>query len=60
MYKRQGITGWARVQYRYGNSSEDSKVKLEYDLYYVKHVGALLDFRIILQTIQVMLLFKGQ
>ena len=55
MYKRQ-----AQVQYRYGNSSEDSKIKLEYDLYYVKHVGALLDFRIILQTIQVMLLFKGQ
>ena len=57
---RPGITGWAQVQYRYGNTSEDSKVKLEYDLYYVKHVGALLDFRIILQTVQVMLLLKGQ
>jgi lipopolysaccharide/colanic/teichoic acid biosynthesis glycosyltransferase len=57
---KPGITGWAQVQYRYGNSSNDAKVKLEYDLYYVKHVSALLDLRIILQTIQVMLLFKGQ
>ena len=57
---RPGITGWAQVQYRYGNTSEDSKVKLEYDLYYVKHISVLLDLRIILQTIQVMLLFKGQ
>jgi exopolysaccharide biosynthesis polyprenyl glycosylphosphotransferase len=57
---RPGITGWAQVQYGYGNSSNDAKVKLEYDLYYVKHVSALLDLRIILQTIQVMLLFKGQ
>jgi exopolysaccharide biosynthesis polyprenyl glycosylphosphotransferase len=57
---RPGITGWAQVQYRYGNTSEDAKIKLEYDLYYVKHIGALLDFRIVLRTIQVMLLFKGQ
>ncbi len=57
---RPGITGWAQVQFRYGNTSEDAKVKLEYDLYYVKHIGALLDLRIVLQTIQVMLLFKGQ
>jgi len=57
---RPGITGWAQVQYRYANSVEDSKIKLEYDLYYVKHVGALLDLRIIMRTIQVMLLFKGQ
>jgi len=57
---RPGITGWAQVEYRYGNSSDDSKVKLEYDLFYVKHVSVLLDLRILLQTIQVMLLFKGQ
>jgi len=57
---RPGITGWAQVQYRYANSVEDSKIKQEYDLYYVKHVGALLVLRIIMRTIQVMLLFKGQ
>lgn len=57
---RPGITGWAQVRYRYGNTSEDARIKLEYDLYYVKHVGALLDLRIVLRTIQVILLFKGQ
>ena len=57
---RPGITGWAQVQHRYASSVEDSKTKLEYDLYYVKHVGALLDLRIVLRTIPVMLLFKGQ
>ena len=57
---RPGITGWAQVEYRYGNSSEDSKVKLEYDLFYVKHVSILLDLRIFLQTIQVMLMLRGQ
>ena len=56
---RPGLTGWAQVQYRYGNSDDDARVKLEYDLYYVKHASFLLDLRITLQTIAVMLLFKG-
>ncbi len=57
---RPGITGWAQVQHRYASSVEEAKTKLEYDLYYVKHIGALLDLRIVLRTIPVMLLFKGQ
>lgn len=56
---RPGLSGWAQVQYRYGNTADDSRVKLEYDLYYVKHAGFLLDLRIALQTIGVMLAFKG-
>jgi exopolysaccharide biosynthesis polyprenyl glycosylphosphotransferase len=56
---RPGITGWAQVEYRYGNCVEDAKTKLEYDLYYVKHTGPLLDLRIILQTIPIMLRGAG-
>lgn len=56
---RPGITGWAQVQYRYGNSTDDARIKLEYDLYYVKHASLLLDLRIMLLTIQVMLQFRG-
>ncbi len=57
---RPGLTGWAQVQYRYGSSVDDARIKLEYDLYYVKHASFLLDLRIALQTVPVMLLFKGQ
>src|SRR5512136_1227421 len=40
---KPGITGWAQVHYGYGNSVEDSRIKLEYDLYYVKHASLYLD-----------------
>ncbi len=56
---KPGITGWAQVQYGYANSIEDSRIKLEYDLYYVKHAGFYLDLLIALQTLRVMLQFKG-
>lgn len=56
---RPGITGWAQIHFDYGSSVEDSKVKLEYDLYYVKHANLLLDLRILLQTVPIMLLMKG-
>jgi lipopolysaccharide/colanic/teichoic acid biosynthesis glycosyltransferase len=56
---KPGITGWAQVQYRYANSVEDSRIKLEYDLYYVKHAGLYLDLLIALQTIRVILQLKG-
>jgi exopolysaccharide biosynthesis polyprenyl glycosylphosphotransferase len=57
---KPGITGWAQICYGYGSTNEDSHVKLEYDLYYVKHASPLLDLRIVLQTVPVMLLGKGQ
>ncbi len=56
---RPGISGWAQVRYRYGNSAEDAEIKLEYDLYYVKHTSLLLDLRILLLTLPVMLQFMG-
>jgi exopolysaccharide biosynthesis polyprenyl glycosylphosphotransferase len=55
-----GITGWAQICYRYGNTVEDSRVKLEYDLYYVKHAGLYLDILILLQTLRVVFGLKGQ
>ena len=57
---KPGITGWAQVSYRYGNSVEDSRIKLEYDLYYVKHAGLLLDLLILLKTVSVVLGLRGQ
>ncbi len=56
---KPGITGWAQIRYHYGNSPDDARVKLEYDLYYVKHASVFLDCTIILQTIPVMILGKG-
>jgi len=54
-----GITGWAQIRYPYGNSIEDARIKLEYDLYYVKHANLFLDLMIILQTPLVMLSLQG-
>ena len=54
-----GITGWAQINYRYGASIEDTIRKLEYDLYYIRHVGALMDLQIILRTVRVILVTAG-
>jgi sugar transferase (PEP-CTERM system associated) len=54
-----GITGWAQVRYRYGASLEETKHKLEYDLYYVKHQSIGLDLLIIFETIKTILLRRG-
>ena len=56
---KPGITGWAQVRFGYGNTHEDSRIKLEHDLYYVKHANPLLDMMIALQTPLIMLLAKG-
>ncbi|MGV3754655.1 MAG: sugar transferase [Verrucomicrobiota bacterium] len=50
-----GITGWAQVKYPYGASIEDTRKKLEYDLYYMKHMSLLLDLFILLDTVRTML-----
>ena len=52
---RPGITGWAQVRYQYANDLEEEIEKLRYDLYYVKHVSALMDVRILAATVLVML-----
>ena len=56
---KPGITGWAQVMYPYGASVEDSRYKLEYDLYYIKHMSALLEAKVILKTIGVVLFPTG-
>jgi len=57
---RPGITGWAQVKFPYGSTLEDAEEKLEYDLYYVKHMSLLLDAAIVLETAKVMLLGRGR
>ncbi len=56
---RPGLTGWAQVKYRYGNTLEDALIKLEYDLYYIKNRSVVLDLSILLKTIGVILFFRG-
>jgi len=56
---RPGITGWAQVRYRYGASLEDTKNKLEYDLYYVKHQSIGLDLLIMFETVKTIILRRG-
>lgn len=56
---KPGVTGWAQLLYPYGSDEQDAKRKLEYDLYYVKHAGIMLDLIILLQTVEVVLLGKG-
>jgi sugar transferase (PEP-CTERM system associated) len=56
---RPGITGWAQVNYKYGNTVEDSKQKLQYDLYYIKNASLGLDMMTMFQTIKIVLLGRG-
>jgi sugar transferase (PEP-CTERM system associated) len=52
---RPGITGWAQVKYQYSASVEETKSKLEHDLFYVKHFSLMLDLAIVFETAKVML-----
>ncbi len=52
---KPGITGWAQINYPYGASIEDSRHKLEYDLYYAKNYSPFLDLLILLQTLRVVI-----
>ncbi|MFL6416938.1 MAG: sugar transferase [Bryobacteraceae bacterium] len=56
---KPGITGWAQINHKYGDTQLDAMIKLEYDLYYIKHVAPALDFYIIFHTVKVMLLSRG-
>jgi exopolysaccharide biosynthesis polyprenyl glycosylphosphotransferase len=57
---KPGITGWAQVNYPYGESNEDAIEKLQYDLYYIRHYSLKLDAMIVLKTIHTMLFGKGR
>ena len=56
---KPGITGWAQIRYKYGNSVKDAKEKLKYDLFYVKNMSVGLDLWIVFQTVKTVLLEKG-
>jgi exopolysaccharide biosynthesis polyprenyl glycosylphosphotransferase len=57
---KPGITGWAQVRYDYGASIEDSRIKLQYDLYYIKYQSPYLDLLVALKTLQVVFGSKGR
>jgi exopolysaccharide biosynthesis polyprenyl glycosylphosphotransferase len=57
---KPGLTGWAQVNYSYGDSMKDSLVKLQYDLYYIKHRSIFLDINIIIKTLSTVLFYRGQ
>jgi lipopolysaccharide/colanic/teichoic acid biosynthesis glycosyltransferase len=56
---KPGITGWAQIKFGYGSNLEDAEQKLQYDLYYVKHMSWWLDLRILFDTFKVMALGRG-
>src|SRR5579872_691322 len=56
---RPGITGWAQVKYKYGNTREDALEKLQYDLFYIKNASLGLDLLIWFQTVKIVLLGRG-
>ncbi|TVZ59173.1 exopolysaccharide biosynthesis polyprenyl glycosylphosphotransferase [Flavobacteriaceae bacterium MAR_2010_105] len=57
---KPGLTGWAQVNTRYGASVDDSLMKLQYDLFYIKHRGLFLDINIIVKTLSTVLYYRGQ
>jgi lipopolysaccharide/colanic/teichoic acid biosynthesis glycosyltransferase len=54
-----GITGWAQVNYPYGQNLEDTKQKLMYDLYYIKHWSIILEMKVVWKTVMVVVGKKG-
>jgi sugar transferase (PEP-CTERM system associated) len=56
---RPGVTGWAQINYPYGQSIDDAIEKTRYDLYYIKNGNIILDLAIIMQTVRVILLLEG-
>jgi len=56
---RPGLSGWAQVRYKYGNTVEDARSKLEYDLYYIKNCSIGLDFLILFETLKTVILARG-
>jgi sugar transferase (PEP-CTERM system associated) len=56
---KPGVTGWAQVRYSYGASVEDALEKMQYDLYYVKHMSLRFDIMIALETIKTVVLRRG-
>jgi len=56
---KPGLAGWAQLKYPYGATEQDAYEKLQYDLYYVKNHNVVMDFFILLQTIEIVIMGKG-
>jgi len=56
---RPGLTGWAQVRYTYGATAEDALQKLQYDLFYIKHLSIALDLYIMIDTVKTVVLRRG-
>jgi exopolysaccharide biosynthesis polyprenyl glycosylphosphotransferase len=56
---RPGLTGWAQVRYEYGSTDEDAMIKLQYDLYYIRHQSLVLDLNILIRTVGRVLRMSG-
>jgi lipopolysaccharide/colanic/teichoic acid biosynthesis glycosyltransferase len=57
---KPGITGWAQVNFGYASTIEETRIKLEYDLYYIKHRSMVMDMLILLRTPATILGFRGR
>lgn len=60
LLEKPGITGWAQINHGYYATLKEMSMKLEYDLYYIKHRGPILDFVILLRTIGTIFGFRGR
>jgi lipopolysaccharide/colanic/teichoic acid biosynthesis glycosyltransferase len=56
---KPGLTGWAQINYPYGNTVEDALQKLQYDLFYIKNRSLPFDLSIVIQTIRTVALRQG-
>jgi lipopolysaccharide/colanic/teichoic acid biosynthesis glycosyltransferase len=57
---RPGLTGWAQVKYAYGASELDAMEKLQYEFFYLRHQGLVLDLRIIGRTLRSVIGLAGR
>jgi len=57
---KPGLTGWAQVKHSYGETIDDSLIKLQYDLYYIKNRSLFLDVNIVVKTLSTVVFFRGQ
>jgi exopolysaccharide biosynthesis polyprenyl glycosylphosphotransferase len=56
---RPGLTGWAQVRFGYGSTDDDALIKLQYDLYYIRHISLLLDITILIRTVGKVMSMSG-
>jgi lipopolysaccharide/colanic/teichoic acid biosynthesis glycosyltransferase len=56
---KPGLTGWAQVMFSYSGTIEESRKKLQYDLFYIKNMSVKLDLFILFRTIKIVLLGRG-